>query len=347
MVCTSKDSFIEAAPRSSICGHMSPKSQDAYDIKKLVACWRGHAIMGNKAFDFTLPARRQNVYDQYSKSSVFIPSFHESSSQVFLIDFMIGGVSAAISKSAAAPMERVKLLIQNEGELLKTGCLRESYKGIGDCFKRVVREEGVLALWRGNFANVIRYFPTQAFNFAFKDYFKTLFGFSKEKDGYWKWFAGNMASGGAAGATSSFLVYSLDYARTRLSNDTKNAQYGQNRQFNGLLDVYKKTLASDGILGLYRGFSASALGIIVYRSLYFGIYDSVKPLVLVGPLEDMLGGIGQLCLVYLCWIPGVSSVRLLWLLYLEGAFLAASFWVGWLPQYLDLLPIHLTQFDVE
>lgn len=49
------------------------------------------------------------------------------------------------------------------------------------------------SLWRGNTANVIRYFPTQALNFAFKDYYKSLFAFRKS-DGYWKWFAGNIAS---------------------------------------------------------------------------------------------------------------------------------------------------------
>ena len=81
-------------------------------------------------------------------------------------------------------------------------------------------------------------------------------------------------------------MYSLDYARTRLANDAKSVKKaGGERQFNGLIDVYKKTLKSDGIVGLYRGFGPSVLGIVVYRGLYFGVYDSVKPLVLVGPLE--------------------------------------------------------------
>jgi len=196
----------------------------------------------------------------------------------FAIDFLMGGVSAAVSKTAAAPIERVKLLIQNQDEMLKTGRLTEPYKGIGDCFLRVTKEEGVVSLWRGNLANVIRYFPTQALNFAFKDQFKRMFGFSKERDGYWKWFGGNLASGGAAGACSLFFVYSLDYARTRLANDSKSAKKGGARQFNGLIDVYRKTLATDGIQGLYRGFNISCVGIVVYRGLYFGLYDSVKPL---------------------------------------------------------------------
>ena len=113
----------------------------------------------------------------------------------YLQDFMMGGISAAVSKTAAAPIERVKLLIQNQDEMIKQGRLASPYKGIGDCFMRVIREEGFGSLWRGNTANVIRYFPTQALNFAFKDKFKRMFGFSKEKDGYWTWFAGALGIG--------------------------------------------------------------------------------------------------------------------------------------------------------
>ncbi|KAK9776492.1 putative ADP/ATP translocase [Seiridium cardinale] len=204
----------------------------------------------------------------------------------FLADFLMGGVSAAVSKTAAAPIERVKLLIQNQDEMLKTGRLDRKYDGIGECFSRTAKQEGVMSLWRGNTANVIRYFPTQALNFAFRDKFKAMFGYKKDKDGYAKWMAGNLASGGAAGATSLLFVYSLDYARTRLANDAKNAKSGGDRQFNGLVDVYRKTLASDGVAGLYRGFAPSVLGIVVYRGLYFGMYDSLKPVLLVGPLAN-------------------------------------------------------------
>jgi len=220
-----------------------------------------------------------------ANAEFFAPAAKEKGVQGFLIDFMMGGVSAAVSKTAAAPIERVKLLIQNQDEMLKSGRLSEPYKGIGECFSRTIKEEGFISLYRGNVANVIRYFPTQALNFAFKDYFKRMFNFKKDKDGYWTWFAGNLASGGAAGASSLLFVYSLDYARTRLANDAKAAKKGGERQFNGLFDVYRKTYASDGLVGLYRGFNISCVGIIVYRGLYFGIYDSLKPVVLTGNLE--------------------------------------------------------------
>jgi len=63
--------------------------------------------------------------------------------------------------------------------MLKSGALETPYSGIVDCTTRVTKEEGVKALWKGNGTNVLRYFPTQALNFAFKDYFKRLFNKSK------------------------------------------------------------------------------------------------------------------------------------------------------------------------
>jgi solute carrier family 25 (adenine nucleotide translocator) protein 4/5/6/31 len=137
--------------------------------------------------------------------------------------------------------------------MIKSGRLATPYSGIADCARRTYAEEGMVSFWRGNTANVIRYFPTQALNLSFKDFFKSLFvsllalsfklplnasgqNFDK-RDSYAKWAAGNLASGGAAGATSLLFVYSLDFARTRLANDAKSAKKGAGeRQFNGLVD---------------------------------------------------------------------------------------------------------------
>lgn len=80
--------------------------------------------------------------------------------------------------------------------MLRSGRLDRKYNGIVDCFRRTAADEGFVSLWKGNTANVIRYFPTQALNFAFRDKFKKMFNFKKDKDGYGLWMAGNLASGG-------------------------------------------------------------------------------------------------------------------------------------------------------
>merc|ERR1712044_93805 len=194
----------------------------------------------------------------------------------FFENFMLSGVAAGVSKTIAAPIERVKLLVQNQDEMIKQGRLSEPYKGVVDCTMRTLKTEGVVPFWRGNLANVLRYFPTQALNFAFKDTIKGIFATPKSAP-QWQKFATNIASGGFAGSLSLCFVYSLDFARTRLANDAKGK--GGERQFNGLIDVYTKTLKTDGIQGIYRGFVISCVGIFVYRGMYFGLYDSLKPII--------------------------------------------------------------------
>merc|ERR1711997_1126511 len=192
----------------------------------------------------------------------------------FMLDLVAGGISAAFSKTVVAPLERVKLLLQIQ-DAQKFIPKNELYAGMVDCFKRVYKEQGFLSYWRGNVVNVGRYFPTQALNFAFKDKYKALFLDGIDKKDFWRFFAGNLASGGAAGATSLLIVYPLDFARTRLGADVGKA--AADREFKGLFDCIGKCYKADGLVrGLYPGFVSSVQGIIIYRAIYFGAYDTAK-----------------------------------------------------------------------
>lgn len=99
-----------------------------------------------------------------SPTTAEMPAMPSTAARRMPADFAMGGVAAVVAKSVAAPVERMKLLLQNQQEMLNRGYLAKPYKGIGDCSRRVLYEEGVLAFWRGNQANVIRYFPTQVFD---------------------------------------------------------------------------------------------------------------------------------------------------------------------------------------
>ena len=138
----------------------------------------------------------------------------------------------------------------------------------------IIKEESVRpsALWKGNWTNVLRYFPTQAFNFAFKDSIKAMFPSVDKRTEFGKFFMINMASGGLAGAGSLMIVYPLDYARTRLASDVGAGK----QQFNGLVDCLTKTVKTAGVGGLYNGIGVSVAGIIPYRGVYFGLFDTLS-----------------------------------------------------------------------
>merc|ERR1712086_728015 len=177
-----------------------------------------------------------------------------------LISLAAGGISGAVSKTITAPLEKVKLAIQNQdsnprvlsGEMAR-------YTGMGDCFKRHVSELGPQSLWRGNVANCIRYVPTAAFNLAFKDNIKKLFPKYNKNTNFGKFAAAQIASGAAAGGATNTLVYPLIYVRTVLGADL-----GKVKKYSGMGDCIAKTIKEQGFLSLYNGIAASTSGIVVY-----------------------------------------------------------------------------------
>jgi len=189
-----------------------------------------------------------------------------------LINLAAGGIAGAVAKTITAPMEKVKLAIQNQDSNPKilSGEMPR-YKGMGDCYVRHVKELGVASLWRGNVANCIRYVPTAAFNLAFKDNIKRAFPkYDKNKD-FAKFAASQVGAGAAAGGVTNTLVYPLIYVRTVLGADI-----GKVRKFNGMGDCLMKTAKSGGVLSLYNGIGPSTIGIVVYRGAQFGLQDIVK-----------------------------------------------------------------------
>merc|ERR1711897_54060 len=134
--------------------------------------------------------------------------------------------------------------------------------------------------------NCIRYFPTQAFNLAFKDTFKKMFPKYDPKGDFLKFFGSNLVSGGLAAACSLCIVYPLDYARTRLASDVGSGK----KTFSGLGDCLKKTASGPtGPLALYTGFGVSLAGIIPYRGFQLGAFDT---LVGLNPYKNDTGMLG-------------------------------------------------------
>lgn len=190
----------------------------------------------------------------------------------FILDFLLGGVAGAIGKTSTAPLERAKLLLQSQHTM---SSLQVKYSGLTDCLSTLVRNEGFMALWRGNTINVVRYFPNQALSFALKDTFKNIFPKFNSETNFYKFFFINCLSGGLAGAISLLILHPIDAVRTRLATDNKVKD--GHRKFNGTIDCLQKCYKYEGgIRGIYPGLMVSIVGIFQYRALYFGGYDTFK-----------------------------------------------------------------------
>jgi solute carrier family 25 (adenine nucleotide translocator) protein 4/5/6/31 len=189
-----------------------------------------------------------------------------------LVNLAAGGISGAVSKTITAPLEKVKLAIQNQDSnprILSGEMAR--YTGMGDCFRRHITELGATSLWRGNVANCIRYVPTAAFNLAFKDNIKKMFPKYNKQTEFGKFAASQIASGAMAGGATNTIVYPLIYGRTVLGADI-----GKVKMYNSMGDCLVKTVKSGGFFSLYNGIGPSSVGIVVYRGVQFGLQDILK-----------------------------------------------------------------------
>uniref|UniRef100_A0A915NUH2 ADP/ATP translocase n=2 Tax=Meloidogyne TaxID=189290 RepID=A0A915NUH2_9BILA len=208
--------------------------------------------------------------------------------QQILKGMTAGILAAAISKSAVAPMDRVKLVLQLQTITSRAEiaiCHRQPYQGIYDCFRRLCAEQGFRSLWRGNSATVIRCIPNQALNMLFRDKFRiTLLDGIDWRDRPFRFvlvlgsqspqslsccILGNLAAGGAGGALTLLVVYPLDLARTRLAVERVDS-------VRSISQCFSLVSANEGLPGLYRGFCASLVFTVVSRAVFFGIFDSIR-----------------------------------------------------------------------
>jgi len=189
-----------------------------------------------------------------------------------LINLAAGGISGAVSKTITAPLEKVKLAIQNQdtNPRIMSGEMKP-YTSMQNCFTRHITELGAVSLWRGNVANCIRYVPTAAFNLAFKDNIKKLFPKYNKETEFGSFAMAQVASGAAAGGATNTLVYPLIYIRTVLGADL-----GKVKKYDGMADCIRKTIKQNGFSSLYNGIGPSSVGIVVYRGAQFGVQDILK-----------------------------------------------------------------------
>ncbi len=176
--------------------------------------------------------------------------------------FVAGGISGAVAKTVTAPLAAIKLKLQ---------CTEDDDEGALDCARRIFEREGWQGFYRGNLANVLRYFPTQAFNFAFKDKIKRLMPKVDRKKHPWRALAVNVVAGGIAGAGSLSLVYPLDTAHTQLiicTNDDGSPKYSN------MVDFFQDW--NGDVRKLYEGYAVSVAGIIPFRAIYFIVNDTLR-----------------------------------------------------------------------
>lgn len=182
--------------------------------------------------------------------------------------FLAGGISGMCAKSAVAPLDRIKILLQAQSRHYR-------HLGVWKGLSKIVSEESVLALYKGNGAQMLRIFPYAALQFAsYETYRSTLPGalnLSHESH------IVKFVSGSLAGVTAVTMTFPLDTIRARLA-----FQVAGEHVYTGILDT-ARTITRDegGPRGLYRGLSPTLVAMVPYSGLTFYCFEVLKHQVLV------------------------------------------------------------------
>ncbi|CAG9853831.1 unnamed protein product [Phyllotreta striolata] len=180
-------------------------------------------------------------------------------SQVVLITLTSGAIAGALAKTTIAPLDRTKINFQVSHKPYST---RKAFKFI----LKTLKQEGFLALWRGNSATMARIVPHAAIQFTAHEQWKRVLKVDQA--------GGNtpgklFLAGSLAGVTSQSLTYPLDLARARMAVTSR-------QEYSTLRQVFMKIYHCEGISVLYRGYVPTILGVIPYAGVSFFTYDTLK-----------------------------------------------------------------------
>ncbi|XP_045476705.1 graves disease carrier protein homolog isoform X1 [Harmonia axyridis] len=198
-------------------------------------------------------------------------------------NLLAGGIAGMVSKSTVAPLDRVKILMQAHNK-------HHASHGVVNGIKHIIKSESLLALYKGNGAQMVRIFPYAATQFTSFEIYKThLSGVFGPKSHIDKFLAG-----AAAGLTSVTLTYPLDTIRARLAFQIKG-EHIYNGITHAAVTIFKE---EGGTRALYRGFIPTLMGMVPYAGLSFYCFEYFKygcmkylPWLTCNPCQKNTGGL--------------------------------------------------------
>ncbi|XP_037530734.1 mitochondrial coenzyme A transporter SLC25A42 [Nematolebias whitei] len=177
---------------------------------------------------------------------------------------LCGAFAGAVAKTVIAPLDRTKIIFQVSSQRFSA---KEAFRFLYCTYMK----DGLLSLWRGNSATMVRVMPYAAIQFCSHEQYKKLlgdyYGFQgKALPPFPRFLAGSLA-----GLTAVMLTYPLDMVRARMAVTARE-------MYSNIMHVFVRISQEEGVRTLYRGFSPTILGVIPYAGITFFTYETLKKL---------------------------------------------------------------------
>ncbi|KAJ8061289.1 hypothetical protein OCU04_010352 [Sclerotinia nivalis] len=184
----------------------------------------------------------------------------------FVYQFAAGAIAGVSEILVMYPLDVVKTRVQ----LQTSSAGPDGYNGMVDCFRKIIKNEGISRLYRGIEAPILMEAPKRATKFAANEswgkFYRDIFGVAKQNQSL------AILTGATAGATESFVVVPFELVKIRLQDRASGGKYS------GMIDCVTKIVKAEGPLALYNGLESTMWRHILWNAGYFGCIFQVKAL---------------------------------------------------------------------
>ncbi|KAL9891727.1 calcium-binding mitochondrial carrier protein Aralar1 isoform X4 [Glossina fuscipes] len=178
--------------------------------------------------------------------------------------FTLGSMAGAVGATVVYPIDLVKTRMQNQ----RTGSYigEVAYRNSWDCFKKVIRHEGFLGLYRGLLPQLMGVAPEKAIKLTVNDLVRDKLSDKQGTIPVWA----EVLAGGCAGASQVVFTNPLEIVKIRLQVAGEIAGGAKVRALAVVRDL--------GLFGLYKGARACLLRDVPFSAIYFPTYAHTKAL---------------------------------------------------------------------
>lgn len=207
-------------------------------------------------------------FERTQTSSTFAASGSTSTSATSqvsspIVHLLAGSMAGGVAKTCVAPFDRLKILIQVSDK--PTFSLGEGAR----LLKTTMASEGILGLWRGNSATLLRVLPYAGLHFMTHEALEQ--HFRNHQEGQRLSPVNRFAAGAGAGAISTLATYPLDVIRARMAVTATAVTPTITETIRQLVSGGRGSMRP-----FFQGLTPTLLGIVPYSGTTWLCYETLK-----------------------------------------------------------------------
>lgn len=201
-----------------------------------------------------------------------------------------GAIAGIVGVTCVFPIDLVKTRLQNQ-QPMPNGELY--YKSLFDCAKKTFKNERFLGMYRGSAVNLLLITPEKAIKLVVNDYLR--YKFTDKKTGVLS-SGGAIVSGAGAGLCQIIVTTPMELLKIQ-QQDAGRSGAAKSERITAT-GTALKLIREKGIVGIYKGFRATALRDVTFSAIYFPLFAIFNERLISADVTGLAKGENQPVFIY-------------------------------------------------